>query len=81
MKKSIKRLPKQAQKELTTLQELVRKGFGNCQMIILVRQLGVHPLKKLAYFNQNTRKKLVILRIYSYFCAVQMYNQANETIT
>lgn len=35
MKKSIKRLPKRTQEELTTLLELVHKYGGNCQMIIL----------------------------------------------
>lgn len=35
MKKSIKRLPKRTQEELTTLLELIRKSIGNCQMIIL----------------------------------------------
>lgn len=35
MKKSIKRLPKRTQEELTVLLELVRKSIGNCQMIIL----------------------------------------------
>lgn len=35
MKKSIKRLPKRTQEELTALLELVRKSISNCQMIIL----------------------------------------------
>lgn len=35
MKKSIKRLPKRTQEELTVLLDLVRKSIGNCQMIIL----------------------------------------------
>lgn len=35
MKKSIKRLPKRTQEELTALLELVRKSVSNCQMIIL----------------------------------------------
>ena len=35
MKKSIKRLPKRTQEELTVLLDLVRKSIGNCQMVIL----------------------------------------------
>ena len=35
MKKSIKRLPKCTQEELTVLLDLVRKSIGNCQMVIL----------------------------------------------
>ena len=35
MKKSIKRLPKRTQEELTVLLDLVCKSIGNCQMVIL----------------------------------------------
>ena len=35
MKKSIKRLPKCTQEELTVLLDLVCKSIGNCQMVIL----------------------------------------------
>ena len=35
MKKSIKRLPKRTQEELTVLLDLVRKSIENCQMVIL----------------------------------------------
>lgn len=35
MKKSIKRLSKRTQEELTVLLDLVRKSIGNCQMVIL----------------------------------------------
>ena len=37
MKKSIKRLPKRTQEELTVLLDLVCKSIGNCQMVILFR--------------------------------------------
>ena len=35
MKRSIKRLPKRTQEELTVLLDLVCKSIGNCQMVIL----------------------------------------------
>ena len=35
MKRSIKRLPKQTQEELTVLLDLVRQNVENCQMVIL----------------------------------------------
>ena len=35
MKKSIKRLPKRTQEELTVLRDLVCKNIENCQMVIL----------------------------------------------
>ena len=35
MKKSIKRLPKRTQEELTVLLDLVCKNIENCQMVIL----------------------------------------------